>query len=508
VPRLRVLVGPLAVGADPASTAGERSPADEDPGEKRAASSAENYPDRTNTPRNMWSVPGWHRAGPISSRRGRILRRRRIALLAGFTALALTVAGCGGGGDDGGSTGNTQAGGETTFADLSGQTVEVAAVWTGAEQEAFKAVLDDFAAKTKATVNYTPTGDDLAAFYGGKIAGGSPPDVGLISQPGLIAEYAQKGSIKPIDDVAGQQLTANYSADWVNLAKVDGKSYGVPFKGATKATMWYNKDVLEQAGVQPPTTWAELKTAAQTISDSGTPAISVGGGDGWTLTDWFENVYLQTAGGEKYDQLVKHEIPWTDDSVKVALEALAQIWGEKDLLAANATKTDFPTSVNNVFAGEPKAGIVYEGDFVYGAITGDKSKADFFTFPALPNSKPSVVGAGDTAVLFKDSAGGKELMKYLATPGAAEIWAAKGGFISPNKNVDLNKYTDPINKRAAEQLVQAETFRFDASDQMPAAFGGTPAKGMWKGLQDFLAKPDDVAGAQKALESAAAAAYK
>jgi len=76
------------------------------------------------------------------------LRRRRIVLLAGFTALALTVAGCGGGGDNG-STGNTQAGGETTFADLSGQTVEVSAVWTGAEQEAFKAVLDDFASKTR-----------------------------------------------------------------------------------------------------------------------------------------------------------------------------------------------------------------------------------------------------------------------------------------------------------------------------------------------------------------------
>src|SRR4051794_25052124 len=154
------------------------------PGGKGSASSAENNPDRTNTPRTMWSTPGRHSASPASSRRGRILRRRRIVLLAGFTALALTVAGCGGGGDNG-STGNTQAGGETTFADLSGQTVEVSAVWTGAEQEAFKAVLDDFASKTKATVNYTPTGDDAAAFYGGKIAGGSPPDVGMIAQPGL-----------------------------------------------------------------------------------------------------------------------------------------------------------------------------------------------------------------------------------------------------------------------------------------------------------------------------------
>jgi spermidine/putrescine-binding protein len=420
----------------------------------------------------------------------------------------MLLAGCGGG--NSGSNGNTSSGSgqATTFADLSGQKVTVAAVWTGAEQEAFKAVLDDFAAKTKAQVTYTPTGDDLAAFYGGKIAGGSPPDVGIISQPGLIAEYAGKGSIKPIDDSAGPLMDANFPADWKTLGSVDGKLYALYFKGANKSTFWYNKGLLDQAGVQPPTTWDELATAAGTITDSGTPALSIGGGDGWTLTDWFENVYLRTAGPEKYDQLVKHEIPWTDDSVKVALEQLGKVWSQSKDIAKGATTTDFPGSVNNVFSKSPKAAMVYEGDFVYGAISGDKTQADFFNFPSVMDSKPSVVGGGDGAVTFTGSAGAKELIKYLATPEAAEIWVAKGGFTSPNKKVDLAKYPDEISRRSAEALVNAEAFRFDASDQMPAAFGGTPAKGMWKGLQDFLAKPDDVAGAQKALEASAAAAYK
>ncbi len=33
------------------------------------------------------------------------------------------------------------------------------------------------------------------------------------------------------------------------------------------------------------------------------PAYSIGGADGWTLTDLFENIYLRQAGPEKYDQL-------------------------------------------------------------------------------------------------------------------------------------------------------------------------------------------------------------
>ena len=45
------------------------------------------------------------------------------------------------------------------------------------------------------------------------------------------------------------------------------------------------------------------------------------------------------------------------------------------------------------------------------------------------------------------------------------------------------------------------------SDQAPQAFGGTPGKGEWKDLQDFLKNPTDVAGTQAKLEKDAAAAY-
>ena len=46
--------------------------------------------------------------------------------------------------------------------------------------------------------------------------------------------------------------------------------------------------------------------------------------------------------------------------------------------------------------------------------------------------------------MFKDSPAAQALVKYLATPEAAEIWAKRGGFSSPNKNVDPNVYPDPI----------------------------------------------------------------
>jgi hypothetical protein len=178
---------------------------------------------------------------------------------------------------------------------------------------------------------------------------------------------------------------------------------------------------------------------------------------------------------------------------------------------SGALQTDFPTSVNNVFAKTPKAAMVMEGDFVPGVSTA-KTKAitDYnqFAFPSIGGSQPAVVGGGDTIVMFKDTPAARALITFLASPEAATIWAKRGGFSSPNKGVPASAYSDPVTRATATALAQAKIFRFDMSDTQPAAFGGTPAQGEWKILQDFLKKPSDVDGTASKLEKAAAAAFK
>jgi ABC-type glycerol-3-phosphate transport system substrate-binding protein len=411
--------------------------------------------------------------------------------------------------------GNTNSPAPSGGPNLSGQKIEVAAEWTGPEQASFTQVIKAFEDSTHAKVSYTSTGNDTATIIGTRIDGGNPPDVALLPQPGLMNDFASRNALIPIEDVAGSLVDANYSPDWRTLGSVNGKLYGVWFKAANKSTFWYNTHVLQDAGVQPPTSWDELLTDAQTISDSGVTPYSIGGGDGWTLTDWFENVYIRTAGPDMYDQLTTHQIKWTDPSVKTALTTLAQVFGKPDLIAggpSGALQTLFPSSVDQVFAKPPKAGLVYEGDFVAGEITGATSSklgtdANFFDFPAINGSAPAVVGGGDMAVLLKDSAAGKAFIKYLASPQAAEIWARLGGFTSPNKGVDLSVYTDDITRRSAQALTSAQTFRFDMSDLEPAAFGGTPGQGEWKILQDFLRDPSNIDGTTSALEDAASKAF-
>ncbi|MFM9367026.1 ABC transporter substrate-binding protein [Streptomyces sp. Da 82-17] len=432
---------------------------------------------------------------------------------------ALVLAGCGSPEEGKGAEGKGRGAPEQTvdLPKLDGQKVSVAAVWGGAERKVFLQVLDEFEKRTGAEVSFVPAQDPIIGFLESKVAGGEPPDVAMLPQVGAIEQAVANKWAKPVGPEARKQLEKNYSDGWRELGAVDGEQYGVYFKAANKSLVWYNTAVMKNAGGQEPKTWDEFLETARMIYDSGIAPVSVGGAEAWTLTDWFENVYLSQAGPEKYDQLAKHEIKWTDPSVKKALTTLGELFGEKDLIAGGpqgALGTEFPESVKQTFVGgdQPKAGMVFEGDMVSLAIAETDAKvgtdAKVFPFPAVGGESPAVVG-GDAAVALKDSKGAQALLTYLASPDAAAIWAKAGGFVSPNKNLDFATYPNDVQRDIAKALIAAgDDIRFDMSDQAPQAFGGTPGKGEWKALQDFLKNPKDVAGTQKALEDAAAKAYK
>ena len=431
--------------------------------------------------------------------RNRLIRRAAVlAVLAPLAALAASSSG------SGATTSTRAVSGNITFD----------GVWTGSEAKAFGDVIALFN-KTypNVHVNYKPVGDNLPQVVSTAVAGGHPPDMADIAQPGLIKQFAEQGKLKPIT-YALPTVKANFSPAWVQLGTFNGKLYGVVFKASNKSMIWYNVHAFKNAGVKPPKTWPQLLSAAKTLQASGVPAFSIGGADGWTLTDLFENIYLRTAGLQKYNQLSAHTIKWTDASVTTALKAMAQVLGDTSAIyggTSGALQTDFPTSVNNVFQNPPKAAMVIEADFVPGTATVKASPGkdyNLFTFPSINGSKPAVEIAGDTIVTFNDNPAIEAFEKFLATAPAAEVWAKQGGFGTGNKNVPSSVYPDAITRAAEAPVGQAKSVVFDMSDEQPSAFGSTVGQGEWGLFQDFLQNPSNISGIQKKLESAAAAAYK
>jgi ABC-type glycerol-3-phosphate transport system substrate-binding protein len=395
------------------------------------------------------------------------------------------------------------------------ESIEVAAIWTGEEQASFQRVLDAFTEQTGVEASYSPTGDDPSSVLGTRAQGGDPPDVAIVPQPGLMTDLAIRDLLEPLDEDTVAVVEENYDEAWIDLGMVGDELYGVVFKATNKSTVWFNTELFAEAGVSPPQTWDELLRTAETFEHYGVPPFSVAGADGWVLTDWFENIYLQVAGPQRYRDLAELRIRWDDPTVIEALERMSQIFRPEWLAGGTerALLTDFPTAATQPFIDEPEAAVFFEGDFTAGVIEASTDaelgrEADFFPFPRIRLDETTVIGAGDMAILMTDSAPARELIRFLATPESAAIWAQAGGFLSPNRNLALDAYgDDQVVRRAAEMLQEADA-SFDLSDSQPAEFGATIGRGMFRILQDFLQRPDQVEQTAQALDTEAERAWR
>jgi alpha-glucoside transport system substrate-binding protein len=426
---------------------------------------------------------------------------RAVVTVCLVSAMALLIAGAG--------TGASKR------AAVSG-TIVFDGVWTsGSGQEQFQDVIDRFEKLYPGVhVEYRPIGPGLP--YALSVGSGALPDVADLPQPGAVQQLVDEGKLKPIA-YANAVVSKNFAPRWKALGTFNGKLYGLVFKAANKSIVWYSPKAFVKAGVIPPSTFAGLLSAAKKIKASGTPAYSIGGAEGWTLTDLFENIYLRTFGPAQYALLSRHKIPWTSPSVTAALQTMVKILGDKSNIYSGtdgALQTSFNRSVTNVFASTPKAAMVFEGDFVRGVIAGAteaKVGTGFSTFPfpsITPKYASSVEVAGDLIVTFKDNPVIEAFVKYLATPEAAAIWAKQGGFGTGNRNMPTSVYPDPITRRIEAPLLTAKSVVFDMSDTQPTAFGSTAGQGEWGLFQDLLANPAHYKSIQQKLEKAAAAAYK
>ena len=400
------------------------------------------------------------------------MRTRRLLYLLLALAIALVAASCGGG-DDG------DGGGEV--AEGTG-TVTVLSLWGGSEKEAFEKVLAGFTKKTNIKTKYE-TARDFLPVIRTRLAAGNPPMVAIVPRPGIVADLARDGSLITFNDLEldADAINENYAKAWTDLTTIDGETYGIVAKANSKSTVWYKPASLKELGAETPETWDQLLELTNKYKEAGKTPWAVGAGDGWPLTDWFESIYLYQHGPEKYEQLFNGDVEFTDQTVKDSLAEMVKVINGKNVPGGieAALGTAFVDSIGQVFGANPKAELYYEGGFVGGIATGEVNPnlkpgtdIDFFPFPKFNDDVGQpLLGAGDVAVAFENNADVKALMEYLSSPEAGTIWVSTGAIVSPNKGVDLEAYPNELVKKEADQVRNAEVFRFDGSDLLPGALG-------------------------------------
>lgn len=408
-------------------------------------------------------------------------------------AAMLILSACGGGATPtpGGSTttGSTPpaASGGSTAPGASGATsgsITVTSLWGGSEQENFQKVLDAFTAASGIKVTYESIRTNYSTVLQTRITGGNPPDVSILPGIGFLRHFAKDGSIKKVSELGidPASLEANYAPGILDVGKVDGELYAIMVKFNSKSTLWYRPDVFSTAGVTAPKTWDDFKTTLATLkTKTGTAPLGLGTSpDTWTLTDWFESIYLRQAGTDSYDQLFSGKLPWTDASVTKAVDTMKEVLNENfvdgGIQAANGRA--WVDGIGQVFSANAKGSVYYEGGFVGGIVTGQVNKAikvpdqiDWTPFPSLGETGTPVTIGSDVIAALTTNPGVKEFIQYMTTKESGEVWAKTGAIISPIKSVDVAVYPNDLTKRESAQVTGASAVRNDGSDLLPGNAG-------------------------------------
>src|ERR1700719_2207629 len=112
----------------------------------------------------------------------------------------------------------------TTWSSSSAQggSVTLWAEWSSGEQNAFQGALQPFQTQSGTTVSYSSKGSNIDTVLEAAVAGGAPPDVALIPDPGTLQTLAKQGKITDLTSILGG-LTSNYGSAWNQLAGYKGK---------------------------------------------------------------------------------------------------------------------------------------------------------------------------------------------------------------------------------------------------------------------------------------------
>jgi len=351
--------------------------------------------------------------------------KKRLLAVAAMAALApLTLAACGGGGSSGGGSGNA-----------SSATVDSLTVLDYYTDDPGHSQIGDQLSKCGTSIgaakidHQSVPGPTLIQKVLQQASSKSLPDVLMLDNPD-IQQIAETGALAPLDDYG---ISADgYAPGPVSAATYDGKLYGLQ-PGANTIAIFYNKDVLEKAGVKPPTTWAELKTTAKKLT------VGKQYGFAFNATADYEGAWqflppMWTNGGD--------ETKLTSPEVAGAL----QLW--KDLVddgsASKSVVNWKQADVNDQFIAG-KAAMMLNGPWQIPAL--DKAKINYgvVPFPINTSGQTSVAPlggeawtvpvTGDEAKMTKAA----ELVKCMNTDENQLLRAKQGGIV-PTKLALADQY--------------------------------------------------------------------
>lgn len=398
------------------------------------------------------------------------------------------------------------------YGDLTGKSVSISASIVAPESDKWLAAWAPFEKCTGVKINYNGANtfeDDLKT----SVKGGNPPDIAFIPQPGLLQSLVKQDAVKEPPAAVVDNMK-NWNDAWKQYGSVDGKFYAAPLGSNYKSLVWYSPKAFKDAGIEIPKTWDEVKAASDKIVAAGKAkpwcgGIESGGATGWAATDWLEQAVMRLSGPEVYDKWISHDIKFDSPEITKAMDFVAA-WMKNDKWVnggfggvSSIATTKFQDAGLPILKGQCymlQQASFYANQFPKGTKVAEDGDVYAFYLPGLTADAKPGVGGGEFVAAFADRPEVQAVQTLLSSTALINEKIKLGDWVTANKAADPSLFKNPIDKLSFELLTDpAATFRFDASDLMPAAVG---AGEEWKQMTAWFASDKPTADVLKAIDAA------
>ncbi|MEO5319098.1 extracellular solute-binding protein [Arthrobacter sp. CC3] len=238
----------------------------------------------------------------------------------------------------------------------------------------------------------------------------------------------------------------------------DGSLYMIPFQFELEY-FWYNKALLQKAGVTVPKSLDDIPAMCTALRNAGITPIAIDGQDQWPLERYVAYQPFRAAGPEFVQKLKKGEATFTDPAGQKTVEWMAAL-GKAKCFQDGFSAQGYSDAQNQFTSGQ--AAMYNIGTWELPSLATDKLNSavrddvDFFTLPTTAGSataanefvSPSGIGMAVNAKTYDPLV--SDFLKFALAKYPAEYAAT--GALSPTTNVQTTVPANatPLYKKALE----------------------------------------------------------
>jgi glucose/mannose transport system substrate-binding protein len=289
----------------------------------------------------------------------------------------------------------------TAPAEAAGE-LEIFSWWTaGGEAEGLNAMYEVFSSEHPDVeiINATVAGgagSNAQAVLATRMQANDPPDSFQVhAGHELIDSWVVADKMEPVTFIFEQNgWLDSYPQGVIDILSYNGDIWSVPVNIHRSNVLWYNKAVLADNGLEPPTTFDEFFQAADTLQAAGITPLALGDNGIWAATHLMESVLLGTLGPDGYRGLWTGATDWSGAEVKSALDTFARMM-------------EYVNEDHAALSWDQAAQLVADGDAAM-TIMGDWAEGYFKSINLTPDVEFGYVpspGTGGTFLMLSDSFG-------------------------------------------------------------------------------------------------------